>query len=46
MMGIVAVLPAVEGLGRNAEISAGETSIVAMPLVVVKPFESLLGLLR
>ncbi len=40
-MGAIAVLPAVEGLGADAEISAGEARIVIMRVIVVKPFEPL-----
>jgi len=41
---IVAPLPAVEGLGGDAKVAAGESGIVAMSPIVVKPFESLPGL--
>jgi len=45
MPGVIALLPAVEGLGRDVEVSAGETSIVITGIVVIKPFQSLSGLL-
>jgi len=37
MMGIIAALPAVEGLRTYAKISAGETGIVIVALIIVKP---------
>jgi len=38
MLGVIAALPTVEGLGRNVKVAAGETSIVPMGMVIVKPF--------
>ena len=38
MPGVISPLPAVEGLRRDTKIAAGETGIVAMRVVVVKPF--------
>ncbi len=43
MPGIIAPLPAVEGLWADAEITAGETGIVIMALIVVKPLQPLVG---
>jgi len=45
MPGIIASLPAVEGLGADIKVTAGETGIVTAGVVVVKPFESLPGFL-
>jgi len=36
MPGVIALFPAIEGLGRDA-IAAGETSIVIVAVIVVKP---------
>ncbi len=41
--GIVAPLPAVEGLRADAEVAAGQAGVPAMPLVVVEPLKSLPG---
>ena len=38
MPGVIAPLPAVEGLRADIEVTTGETSIVTTRLVVVKPF--------
>ncbi len=46
MPGIIASLPAVEGLRADAKIATGESGIVTTRLVVVKPFESLPGSFR
>ena len=45
MPGIIAPLPAVEGLRADAKIAAGESGILTTKVVVVKPFESLPGFL-
>ncbi len=45
MPGVIAPLKAVESLWADIEVTAGETSIVPTGVVVVKPFESLLGFL-
>jgi len=45
MPGVIALLPAVKGLGRDVEVTAGKTSILTAAIVVIKPFESLSGLL-
>jgi hypothetical protein len=41
VIGVIEALPAVEGLGADAEIPAGEAGIVIMRVIVVKPFEPL-----
>ena len=46
MPGIIASLPAVEGLRADAIVATGESGIVTTGVVVVKPFESLPGFLR
>ena len=46
MIRVISPLPPIESLRRDAEIAAGEASIVTMGIVVIKPFESLPGLLR
>ena len=46
MVGIVALLPAVEGLWGDAEIATGKAGVMPMRVVVIKPFESLPGLFR
>ncbi len=38
MPGVIASLPPIEGLWRNAKVPAGEASIVPTKVVVVKPF--------
>ena len=43
MPGIIAPLPAVEGLRADAKIAAGESGIVSIRVVVIKPFKSLPG---
>ncbi len=39
--GIIAFLPPIEGLRRDAKIATGETSISTTKVVVIKPFQSL-----
>ena len=43
MLGVIAPLPAVKCLWTDIEVAAGETSIVTTAVIVIKPFESLLG---
>jgi len=43
---IISSFPAVERLGRDAEVAAGKASIVIMGIIVIKPFEPLPGWLR
>ena len=43
MPGVIAPLPAVEGLRADIEVAAGKPGVVTTRLVVVKPFESLPG---
>ncbi len=38
MPGVIASLPPIEGLWRDAEVAAGEASIVTSAVVVIKPF--------
>ena len=38
MPGIIASLPAIEGLWADIEVAAGETSIETTGIIVVKPF--------
>ena len=45
MPGVIAPLPAIEGLGTNIKVAAGGASIVTTGAIVVKPFESLPGFL-
>jgi hypothetical protein len=45
MPGVIALLPPVEGLGRDVEVTAGKTSILTAAIVVIRPFESLSGIL-
>ena len=45
-MRVVAAFPAIEGLGRDAEIPAGKSGVVPMGVIVVKPLEPLPGFLR
>jgi len=45
MLGVVALFPAVEGLRRDIEVTAGKSGIVAVEIVVIKPFESSRGFL-
>jgi len=35
---IVALFPAIEGLMRDVEVTTGETGIVIMGVVIIKPF--------
>ncbi len=46
MLGVIASLPAVEGLWADVLVPAGEASIATTRLVIVKPLESLPGLFR
>ena len=46
MVGVIAAFPAIEGLRTYAKVAAGEAGILAMGMVIVKPFKSLLGLFR
>ncbi len=46
MPGVIASLPPIEGLWGDAKVAAGEASITATRLLVVKPFESLPGFFR
>ncbi len=46
MFGVIASLPAVKGLRADIKMAAGETSIVAMGIIVIKPFKSLPGFFR
>ena len=45
MLGIIASLPAIEGLRADVKVPAGKASIMTMGVIVIKPFESLPGLL-
>ncbi len=45
MPGVIASLPPIEGLWRDARVATGKASIAATRLLVVKPFESLPGFL-
>ncbi len=44
MPGVITPLPPVESLRADAEVPAGETSIVLASFVVVEPLESLVSL--
>ena len=44
--GVIASLPAVEGLRADAIVVTGKSGILTTEVVVVKPFESLPGFLR
>ena len=46
MVRVVSSLPAIEGLRADAKVAAGESSVLTMGVIVVKPFESLPGFLR
>ncbi len=46
MPGVIASLPPIEGLWRDAKVAAGEASIVTSAVVVIKPLESLPGFFR
>lgn len=43
MLGVIASLPTVEGVGADAKIATGKPGIATMCLVVIEPFESLAG---
>ena len=45
MPGVVALLPAVEGLRRDIEVAAGKSGIVVVGMVVIKPLQSSFGFL-
>jgi len=45
-MRVVTAFPAIESLGGDAEIPTGESGVVAMRVIVVKPLEPLPGSLR
>jgi len=45
MLGVIVLFPAIESLGRNVEVTATKTSIFAMGVVVIEPFEPLPSLL-
>ena len=38
---VIALFQAVEGLRRDAEVTASETSVVIMGVIVIKPFQPL-----
>ena len=44
MPGVIAPLPAIEGLWGDVKMTTGEAGTVIRSIVVVKPFESLPGL--
>ncbi len=44
MLGVIASLPAVEGLWADVEVVTGKMGLVPTGVVVIKPFESLPGL--
>jgi len=46
MPGVIALFPAVKSLGTDIIVAAGETSIVPLAVIVVKPFQSLPGFFR
>ncbi len=46
MPGVIASLPTVKSLWRDAKVAAGKASIVSMRVVVIKPFKSLPGFFR
>ena len=46
MPGVIASLPSIEGLWRDARVATGKASIATTRLVVVKPLESLPGFFR
>lgn len=41
---IIALLPAIKGLGANIEVTTSKPGILSTGVIVVKPLESLLGL--
>ena len=43
ILGIIASLPAVEGLWADIEVAAGKPSIVITGVIVIKPLKSLPG---
>ena len=43
MPGVIASLPTVKSLWRDAKVAAGKASIVSMRVVIIKPFKSLLS---
>ena len=45
MLGVVALFPVVEGLRRDIEVTAGKSGIVAVGIILIKPFESSPGFL-
>jgi hypothetical protein len=46
MLGIIAPFPAIESLRGDAKVATGETSILTMGTIVIKPLEPLPGLFR
>ena len=46
MPGIVTLFPAIESLRGDIKVATGEVGIVIMRIIVIKPLESLSGLLR
>jgi hypothetical protein len=46
MLMIIASFPAIKGLWGDAEIATGETGIMSMGVIIVKPFKSLPGSFR
>jgi hypothetical protein len=43
VMWVIAILPAIEGLGANPEVATSKPSVVVMRVIVVQPFDSLPG---
>src|SRR4030042_7164322 len=46
LAGIITTFPAIESLWGDAKVPAGQTSIVTMRTVVIKPLQSLTGFMR
>ncbi len=46
MPGVIASLPTVKSLWRDAKVAAGKAGIVSMRVVAIKPFKSLPGFFR
>lgn len=46
MFRVIALLPLIEGPGRDAKLATNKSGIVIIVIIVGKPFESLPGLFR
>lgn len=46
MLGVITPLPAIEGLRGDTEVTASETGILTVGVIIIKPFKPLPGSFR